>query len=325
MNEITQTQFLGDFSRLRSRVDIQERLKPEFYACEVESIFRRAWLPIASMTDLPNDNYYVVAEVPPLKTSLIVARGDDGKVRALYNVCRHRGARLVKDQSGCRKALTCGFHGWTYATDGRLIGVTDKTQFSDLDPEQLGLVPVHTEVWEDYVFVNFDPKPRGTLPQWLGKFHDQYKGFFSNRQRIASYRIAVESNWNIAINSFSEGYHAAYVHRKTVPDYQGGKQNPQRHRAYLEITEHHGRYSAQANPNRRVTDVEQIAYAHGRPLYPSFPPFSETGLPLPPGVNASRNENWGFDVAEVFPVLIWDHRRALARKLVVLADLRGQD
>lgn len=39
MNEITQTQFLGDFSRLRSRVDIQERLKPEFYACEVESIF----------------------------------------------------------------------------------------------------------------------------------------------------------------------------------------------------------------------------------------------------------------------------------------------
>jgi len=305
MNEITQTQFLGDFSRLRSRVDIQERLKPEFYACEVESIFRRAWLPIASMTDLPNDNYYVVAEVPPLKTSLIVARGDDGKVRALYNVCRHRGARLVKDQSGCRKALTCGFHGWTYATDGRLSGVADKTQFSDLDPEQLGLVPVHTEVWEDYVFVNFDPKPRGTLPQWLGKFHDQYKDFFSNRQRIASYRIAVESNWNIAINSFSEGYHAAYVHRKTVPDYQGGKQNPQRHRAYLEITEHHGRYSAQANPNRRVTDVEQIAYAHGRPLYPSFPPFSETGLPLPPGVNASRNENWGFDVAEVFPVLIW--------------------
>lgn len=181
MNEITQTQFLGDFSRLRSRVDIQERLKSEFYACEVESIFRRAWLPIASMTDLPNDNCYVVAEVPPLKTSLIVARGDDGKVRALYNVCRHRGARLVKDQSGCRKALTCGFHGWTYATDGRLIGVTDKTQFSDLDPEQLGLVPVHTEVWEDYVFVNFDPKPRGTLPQWLGKFHDQYKGFFSNR------------------------------------------------------------------------------------------------------------------------------------------------
>ena len=155
------------------------------------------------------------------------------------------------------------------------------------------------------MFVNFDPQPKMTLAQWLGKFHDQYKGFFSNRQRIASYRIVVDANWNVAINSFSEGYHAAYVHRKTVPDYQGGKKNPQRHRAYLEITEYHGRYSAQANPNRRVTPVEEIAYGHGRPLYPSFPLFSEDGLPLPPGVNASRNENWGFDVAEVFPVLIW--------------------
>ena len=305
MNEITQTQFFGDFSRLQSRVDILERLKPEFYAREVEQIFRRVWLPVASATDLPENRSYVVAEVPPLKASLLIARGPDGEVRSFYNVCRHRGAKLVKNEGGCRRALTCGFHGWTYATDGRLIGVTDKTQFPDLDPEQHGLIPVNTEVWEDYVFVNFDPRPAMSLRQWLGKFYDQYPGFFSNRQRIASYRILVESNWNVAINSFSEGYHAAYVHRKTVPDYQGGQKNPQRHRAYLEITEHHGRYSAQANPNRRVTPVEEIAYGHGRPLYPSFPLFSEEGLPLPPGVNASRIENWGFDVVEIFPVLIW--------------------
>ena len=105
MNEITQTQFLGDFSRLQSRIDILDRLRPEFYAREVERIFRRAWLPIASVTDLPNENCYVVADVPPLNASLVVARGGDGKVRAFYNVCRHRGARLVKHQSGCRKAI----------------------------------------------------------------------------------------------------------------------------------------------------------------------------------------------------------------------------
>ncbi len=224
MNEITQTQFFGDFSRLRSRIDVRQRLQPGFFTTEVESIFRRVWLPVASMTDLPQPNCYVVADVPPLKASLVIARGADGKVRAFHNVCRHRGARLVKHHSGCRKALTCGFHGWTYATDGRLIGVTDTTQFTDFDPEQHGLIPVHAEVWEDYVFVNFDPQPKMTIRQWLGKFHDQYTGFFSNRQRIASYRIVVDANWNLAINSFSEGYHAAYVHRKTVPDYQGGKQ-----------------------------------------------------------------------------------------------------
>ena len=84
----------------------------------------------------------MVVDVPPLGASLIVARGEDGKVRAFHNVCRHRGAELAKDRAGCRKALTCGFHGWTYATDGRLIGVTDKTQFPDLDPEKYGLIPV---------------------------------------------------------------------------------------------------------------------------------------------------------------------------------------
>jgi len=165
VNEITQTQFFGDFSRLNARVDILDRLTPEFYAREVDRIFRRAWLPVASMTDLPSPNSYVVADVPPLKTSLVVARGDDGKVGAFHNVCRHRGARLVKHHSGCRKALTCGFHGWTYATDGRLIGVTDKTQFPDLDPETHGLVPVTTEAWEDYVFVNFAPEPPASLRQ----------------------------------------------------------------------------------------------------------------------------------------------------------------
>jgi Rieske 2Fe-2S family protein len=305
MTEITQTQFFGDFTRLQSRIDILKRLEPSFYEQEMQQIFRRHWLPVASATDLPGDNSYVVADVPPLNTSLIVARGPDGVIRAFYNICRHRGARLAKDQKGCRKALTCGFHGWTYATDGRLIGVTDKTQFpADLDPATHGLIPVHTEVWEDYVFVNFAEKPLMSMKQWMGKFHDQYPGFFSNRQRIAHYRIEVDANWNVAINSFSEGYHAGYVHRKTVPDYQGGKQNPLRHRAYLEITEHHGRYSAQGNPNRRVTPVEHIAYERGRPLYPAAPPFSETGLPLPPGVNASRNPSWSFDVFELFPVMV---------------------
>src|SRR3954453_18480378 len=100
MNELTQTQFFGDFSRLQSRVDILARLKPGFFAREVEHIFRRAWLPVASATDLPHENSYVVAEVPPLKASLVVARGTDGRVRAFHNICRHRGARLVKHHSG---------------------------------------------------------------------------------------------------------------------------------------------------------------------------------------------------------------------------------
>lgn len=304
MTEVTQTKFFGDTSQLETVVNLLQRLDPAFYKQETEAIYRDCWLPVASVTDLPEPNTFVVAQVPPLRTSLVVTRDGEGKVHAFHNICRHRGARLVRKDGGCKKAIACGFHGWTYATDGRLIGVTDKTQFEDMDPSKLGLIEVHVEVWEDYVFVNFAETPTVSLADWLGKFYDQYPGFFSDRERIASYKIEVAANWNVAINSFSEGYHALYVHRKTVPDYQGGKENPLRHRTYLEITDYHGRYSAQANPNRRVTPVEELAFKDGLPMYPGFPPFSEEGLPLPPGVNASRNPYWGFDVVEIFPCMI---------------------
>lgn len=304
MNEVTQTKFIGDTSRLKPTVDILKRLDPAFFDKEKERIYRDGWLPVASATDIESPNSYVVAQVPPLSTSLVVSRDAEGKIHAFYNICRHRGAKLVRNDGGCRKAITCGFHGWTYATDGRLIGLTDKTQFEDIDPNQLGLIEINAEQWEDYIFVNFAETPKMSLAEWLGKFGGEYPGFFSGRERIASYRIEVAANWNVAINSFSEGYHAAYVHRKTVPDYQGGKENPLRHRSYLEITERHGRYSAQANPNRKVTPVEAIAFEDGMPMYPSFPIFSEDGLPLPPGVNASRNPYWGFDVVEIFPCMI---------------------
>jgi Rieske 2Fe-2S family protein len=313
MNATTKTQFVGDASRLKSRVNILKRLRPEFYEKEVEKIFRRGWLPVASLTDVPETNSYAVVDVPTLKTSLILTRGEDDKIRAFHNICRHRGNRLVPPGKGCKRAFSCGFHGWAFANDGRLISVTDRTQFDDLDEGELGLLKVHAEAWEDFVFVNFDPAPRESLREWLGKMYDEYTGYFSDREKIASYRIQVESNWNVTINSFSEGYHSLYVHRKTVPDYQGGKDNPQRHRAYLELMKRNARYTAQGNPNRKETPVEAIAYGHGRKMYPAFPRYMPSDNTVPPGVNASRNENWSFDVLEMFPhviVLIGAHWHA---------------
>ena len=143
MNEITQTQFFGDFSRLRSRIDILDRLTPEFYAREVERIFRRAWLPVASVTDLPSDEQ--LRRRRRAAAQRLAGRGARRRRQGARLPQRLPPSRRQAGQaitSGCRKALSCGFHGWTYATDGRLIGVTDKTQFPDLDPEQHGLIPV---------------------------------------------------------------------------------------------------------------------------------------------------------------------------------------
>ena len=68
-----------------------------------------------------------------LGESVIVIRGDDGQVRAFANVCRHRGSRLVDGEAGCAKVLTCPYHAWSYARDGRLVGVPHRKEYPGLD------------------------------------------------------------------------------------------------------------------------------------------------------------------------------------------------
>jgi phenylpropionate dioxygenase-like ring-hydroxylating dioxygenase large terminal subunit len=298
----TITQFKGDRSRLKSIVPIAERVTPEFYAREVEQIFKKAWLIVASSADLKNKGDYLVTEVPPLKASLLIVRGDDDVIRVFHNICRHRGDKLVHTDGGCRRAFTCGFHAWTFSNTGKLINVTDPTQFCGLDKEAHGLIQVNAEVWEDMVFVCFDKQPRQTLKEWLGEMYDGYRGFNKGRVKIADHQVTLNTNWNLAVNAFSEGYHNLYIHRNTVPDYQGGASNPNRHRAYIEVGEHFGRYSAHGNPKHKPTPAEEVLYRHSKPMFPSFTHFDMDALPT--GVNPSRFPQWAFDIVHMAPNFI---------------------
>ena len=89
--------------------------------------------------------------------SVLVVRGDDGELRAFRNVCRHRAARLREGRGECGKALRCPYHGWTYRTDGRLIGVPEGRGFDGLDKSALPLMPARVETFAGLVFVTLDP------------------------------------------------------------------------------------------------------------------------------------------------------------------------
>ena len=293
------TVFKGDTSRLKNVIPIQERVESTFYQKEVARIFKKAWLIIGSAEDLIEIGSYKVVDVPPLKASLLIVRSDDNQIRVFHNVCRHRGDKLVHEEHGCKKSFTCRFHAWTYSNSGNLTGVTDSTQFKGLDKEKMSLVEVQSEVWENIVFVNFDKSPSQTLKEWLGPIYDQYSGFSANRIKIADHRVVLNTNWNLAVNAFCEGYHNLYIHKNTVPDYQGGKTNPKRHRAYLEVGEHFARYSAHGNPNHKATPAEGLLYRHSKPMFPAFTHFNMDELP--PGVNPSRFAQWAFDIMHVVP------------------------
>ena len=163
MDDITQSVFKGDVASNPRRVAIAERLTPDFFALERDQVFRKSWLPIARASEVPEKGSYVVKDLPTFKTSLIVIRGTDDTVRAFYNVCTHRGNKLVRAGDGCKQRFACGFHGWIFSPEGELQTVTDEHSFLDLDKAKLALRAVNTEVWEDFVFVHLDANPKESL------------------------------------------------------------------------------------------------------------------------------------------------------------------
>jgi choline monooxygenase len=86
---------------------------------------------------------------------VIVVRDKQGTLRAFSNVCRHRAGPIALG-SGCKNVLRCQYHGWTYTLDGRLIGTPDVDGVEFFDRTTMGMVPLRSEVWEDFIFVNFE-------------------------------------------------------------------------------------------------------------------------------------------------------------------------
>jgi phenylpropionate dioxygenase-like ring-hydroxylating dioxygenase large terminal subunit len=283
---------------LQVRVPIAEKIAPEHYRQELEKVFRRAWLCVCHTGDVAEPGGYMVVEVPTFKTSLLVTRTASGRVRAFHNVCTHRGNKLVREGSGCRKFFTCGFHGWTFSSEGKLATVPDEGQFREFDREVLALPEVLSEEWQGHLFVNFDKTPRWSLREWLGELYGQFDGYFTGREEVSHYEVEVHANWHLGVNSFTEGYHTRVLHRNTAPDYLGSRDNVHRHRPFMELLKRHSRYSAPANPEHRATPAEVVAYTDARKLVPAY---DEPRNDLPPGVNPGRVAHWAFDVMEIFP------------------------
>jgi glycine betaine catabolism A len=293
-----ETVFKGNEERLVRRVPAAQLVTPEHFAKEREKIFRKSWLLLGRVDEVPEPGSYVAREVPTLNASLLMVRGHDDKVRVFHNVCTHRGNKLVPEGTGCKRRFACGFHGWIFSAQGDIEVVTDEKQFRDLDKSILGLKPVRSDVWEGHVFVNFDLSPTQSLQEWLDPMTDEYGGYFDQHKQLNARRIEIKCNWNLAINAFMEGYHTLYIHAKSVPDYQGGATNPERHRPFMEMFDRHIRYSAPSNPHHKITPAEEIAWKFGRKMLPAFD-GDMTGMPK--GINPARTNNWAFDVMELFP------------------------
>ena len=169
----------------------EDSISPEFYELERAAIFKRAWLNVGRVEQLPRKGSYFTKELKVANTSIIVVRTARGEVKAFHNICRHRGNKLVwndmplEETSGICRQFTCKYHAWRYDLDGNLTFVQQEGEFFDLDKSRYGLVPVHCDVWEGFIFVNFAEEPEQSLREFLGPMVTRLGGISVRADDIA--------------------------------------------------------------------------------------------------------------------------------------------
>ncbi len=187
---------------------------PAFYAAEEKYVLRREWLSVGRIDDVPESGDFFTVSL--LGEPLIIARGDDGEIRALSAVCRHR-AMVVASGRGRTERFVCPYHAWTYDTTGRLTAAPMMNGSSAFDKKRCALPQLRTEIWQGFIFVNFDPEAEPLAPRL--KELDEI---------LAPYRLAeLESgappldyeqhfNWKLLAPDNWENYHVLGVHAKSL-------------------------------------------------------------------------------------------------------------
>jgi choline monooxygenase len=178
-------------------------------ALDRRAVFARSWQLVAHGSELEHPGDHVVAEIAGVP--LLVVRGDDGALRALHNVCRHRAGPLATCNGRGAKRLRCHYHGWTYALDGQLLSAPEMADAADFDVATVRLPQAQIALWHGFVFVALANAP--PLADVLGGIDARIGAVAFSGYRLhqhVAYDIAC--NWKVYIDNYLEGYHVPHIH-----------------------------------------------------------------------------------------------------------------
>ncbi|HEV7922688.1 MAG TPA: SRPBCC family protein [Thermoanaerobaculia bacterium] len=184
-------------------------IDPDVLADENRAIFGRTWQLVGHLDKVREPGQFFTATVA--EEPLLIVRGQDGELRALSNVCRHRAGPVAKGE-GKRPVLQCGYHGWTYSLDGRLLGTPEFDGVQCFDRAAFALPKFRVEVWNDLVFVNLDALGP-SLRDWLGEIIPDMERHDRTGFRLAARKEwQLDCNWKVYVDNYLEGYHIPIVH-----------------------------------------------------------------------------------------------------------------
>ncbi len=186
---------------------------PRIAELERASAFSMTWQVAGRADQVRGNGQFFTAELAG--EPLVVARGDDGQLRAFYNVCRHHAAAVVTEAQGCAKQFRCPYHGWTYGIDGALKGMVEFEGVCNFERAKNGLVPIRVDTWENFVFVNLDGRAAplrdylGVVPELVAPLELSKKLHFFDRRVYT-----LHCNWKVYVDNYLDGgYHVPHAHK----------------------------------------------------------------------------------------------------------------
>jgi Rieske 2Fe-2S family protein len=308
----------GDLASVRTETTAASTLParayhdPDLLAWEQEQWFAGSWVCVGREEDLPHAGSFfrtAIAGEP-----LIVVRGNDGELRAFFNVCRHRGSLVVEEDAGQLVRFQCPYHAWIYDLDGTLHKPRFTENLVDFDPDEHGLAPVALAVWQGQIFLNLTEQPEpleqslGTLPAFFERFD---LGALRRAERID---YDIQANWKIIIENYSECYHCPGVHpqlNKITPYDQGEwiAAEPEWTGSWMQVAGDYETLSLDGHTHGRAMlpgmtdeDAKRVYYFIVWPnllmsLHPDYL-MTHRIVPLAPGRTFVACE-WFFDPAEI--------------------------
>jgi phenylpropionate dioxygenase-like ring-hydroxylating dioxygenase large terminal subunit len=191
---------------------------PDFYQWEVQHIFKKQWLCVGHMSQVPQPGDYVNLDL--LDEPITIVRSGEGQIRVLSRVCAHRGMDMMPErfghpQQGNRRSFLCPYHHWSYRLDGQLIGAPEMHQSQCFQRDKLCLPTLRSEIWQGFIFVTFDPTLESVSTHYAELLPYVERWRMADMEMVANLKWDCQFNWKVLVENFMEAYHHLGTHHKT--------------------------------------------------------------------------------------------------------------
>lgn len=188
----------------------------DFYRFEQEALFNHEWLCVGREDQVKTAGDYFTTQI--IDEPILITRTRDGALKAMSAVCQHR-AMLVAEGAGNTRGFVCPYHHWVYALDGTLVNAPAMERTCDFDKGEIRLPPLALEVWQGFIFVNFDLAAPPLAPR-LAKVAAAIANYeIASAPMLAPITGSFPWNWKVMFENNNDGYHASKLHRGPLHDF----------------------------------------------------------------------------------------------------------